>query len=161
MRYKTIVRLALRVMGVYFLASAVVQAGHHLPTIMNLVNGAARGSTWLYIGTFGGIGARLLVGGYLLFGGRWLLNYMIPANRPYCHECGYDLSGSLMAGVCAECGTAHQFTRGPLDSTKKSDRADEKTPPLGDGEHSVARHLLAKKDKPVEDRARSDQSDNR
>ncbi|MGB7157408.1 MAG: hypothetical protein WBD40_05045 [Tepidisphaeraceae bacterium] len=28
----------------------------------------------------------------------------IPGNRPYCHECGYDLTNAV-GHVCVECGT--------------------------------------------------------
>lgn len=42
---------------------------------------------------------------YLLFGGKWLVNKVIPSSRPYCAECGYDLSKSN-AAKCPECGVA-------------------------------------------------------
>ena len=49
---------------------------------------------------------QLCIGLYLFRGGDWIVNRVIPTNRPYCHECGYDLTGSGMAGECPECGTA-------------------------------------------------------
>jgi hypothetical protein len=44
-------------------------------------------------------------GAYLLFGGDWLVNKAIPSNRPYCPECGYDLSKNSN-DRCPECGVA-------------------------------------------------------
>lgn len=164
MRYKTIIRLALRVMGVYFLASAVIQIGHQMPMFINMGTGQFRGSVWGYAGAFGGIAARLLVGGYLFLGGRLLLDLMIPASRPYCHECGYDLSGAPTAGICPECGTAYHRTRGPLDSTRLEAtdmHPRDASATSGTSEASSVGRYLAKKDQSVEDRARSDQSDNR
>ncbi len=43
-------------------------------------------------------------GMYLFFGGAWIVNKCIPSNKPYCAECGYDLSQST-GERCAECGT--------------------------------------------------------
>ena len=41
---------------------------------------------------------------YLFFGGKWVADKAIPGNRPYCHECGYDLTNAA-GNVCTECGT--------------------------------------------------------
>lgn len=43
---------------------------------------------------------------YLVFGGKWIVNKCIPSNRPYCPECGYDLSHGAKAVNCPECGVA-------------------------------------------------------
>ena len=48
--------------------------------------------------------AQSAIGLYLLLGGAWLVNKCIPSNRPYCPECGYDLSSSKGSGRCPECG---------------------------------------------------------
>jgi hypothetical protein len=47
--------------------------------------------------------AQLALGLYLFFGGEWIVNRAIPSNRPYCPECGYDLSRSRREH-CPECG---------------------------------------------------------
>ena len=49
--------------------------------------------------------AQFAFGLYLMCGGKWLLNKIIPSNRPYCPECGYDLTKNKTA-KCPECGVA-------------------------------------------------------
>jgi hypothetical protein len=44
------------------------------------------------------------VGLYLFFGGKWIVDKAIPSNRPYCHECGYELTAATQ-NRCPECGT--------------------------------------------------------
>ena len=46
----------------------------------------------------------IIAGVYLFFGGRWIADKAIPGNRPYCYECGYDLS-NYVGERCPECGT--------------------------------------------------------
>ena len=42
---------------------------------------------------------------YLFYGGKAIINRVIPSNRPYCPECGYDLShANANAEKCTECG---------------------------------------------------------
>ena len=53
---------------------------------------------------------QMLIGLYLFFGAAWLANRAIPGNRPYCHECGYDLS-KVTREICPECGAT--FRREP------------------------------------------------
>ncbi len=46
---------------------------------------------------------QFVLGLYLLFSGEALVNLCIPSNRPYCPECGYELSESSQER-CPECG---------------------------------------------------------
>ena len=41
---------------------------------------------------------------YLFFRGGWISDLAFPGDRPYCQECGYDLTGNA-SGRCPECGT--------------------------------------------------------
>jgi len=114
MKYKTAFRLALRAIGVFLIAQSLPQL---------LVNLGALALTLLSVGVWGGSSSGLLdwrlqtflmemattiAGLYLFFGGTWIVNRAIPSNRPYCHECGYEITGLPPEGLCPECGTAYQ-----------------------------------------------------
>ena len=108
MKYKTAFRLALKAIGVWLLArevgSIVWVAGTFVtmwrdPSQVFMLGSAVQ----MAIGTVLGIA----VGFYLFFGGKWITNLAIPSNRPYCHECGYELTGNV-TGVCPECGTPNR-----------------------------------------------------
>ncbi len=57
----------------------------------------------MYLAPYSGSIVQLAIGVYLLFGGNWIVNVCISSNRPYCPECGYDLSKATSAN-CPECG---------------------------------------------------------
>ncbi len=44
-----------------------------------------------------------LCGLLLFFKPNWIVNMAIPSNRPYCPECGYDVS-KASGTICPECG---------------------------------------------------------
>jgi uncharacterized paraquat-inducible protein A len=56
---------------------------------------------------------NLIAGLYLFFGGKWIVNKAIPSNRPYCHECGYELTHAR-SNVCPECGTEFKPSKPPI-----------------------------------------------
>jgi hypothetical protein len=113
MKHKTWFRLVLKAIGVYLVVNGipdlVLQAGSMLIQFSSLTGQTmptgwtpmqqlpwmiVQGLHWML---------QLGLGFYLLFGGEWIVNNVIPSNRPYCPECGYDLSKSR--GVrCPECG---------------------------------------------------------
>lgn len=113
MKHKTIVRIALKLLGVYLIALGLPTA---LSTSFNVMisltplnvnsgqsifgpNGQWQWmlSSVLYFGT------QIAVGAYLLFGGGWIVNLIVPSNRAYCPECGYELHGPAQR-QCSECG---------------------------------------------------------
>lgn len=116
MKYKTLVRLALKLVGVLLLAYAI-------PDLVNtgtmFVLAIGEGYTpWfgsgslelselvMYMTQIGAVGTllKLIIGGYLLFGGAAVANLCVPSNRTYCPECGYELR--MIAGErCPECGS--------------------------------------------------------
>lgn len=104
MKYKTLTRIALRLMGAYFFLTGLASLGYSV-------------TDWCYDGFWRHEPSRPLwyevatsspyvfIGLYLFFGGKWILNRIVPSNRPYCHECGYDLSHNG-SPQCPECGVA-------------------------------------------------------
>lgn len=119
MKYKTFFRLLMKALGVYFTVQGVI----------GFVSGGIHALSMLLDTSFRGVGLwrsvvfvpisgllETLVGLYLFSGGEWIVNKAIPSNRPYCHECGYDLSHPA-GEVCPECGTAVVHTRTPEGTT--------------------------------------------
>src|SRR5512136_1500282 len=113
MKYKTAFRLLLKAIGVYMIAQSISWL---VPTCCSCALAVALdgalgfGSDWSawesrYLVANG---ISLVIGLYLFFGGRRIVNRAIPSNRPYCHECGYELSGLGVDGICPECGTVYQ-----------------------------------------------------
>jgi hypothetical protein len=111
MKYKTWFRLVLKAIGVLLIGLA-------LPSLVREV-----GSMFLYQSMFAtnpgtlqldDITAwlwslsppviQMAIGLYLILGGAWVTNLCVPSNRPYCPECGYDLSQATSRERCTECG---------------------------------------------------------
>jgi hypothetical protein len=115
MKYKTAFRLALRAIGVLVLTQTlpgllIFAAGLALSSLLGASLWTGLGGYELRFVLQYSLGACL--GLYLLLGGgRWLVDRAIPSNRPYCQECGYELTGLPLAGACPECGTAYRLGR--------------------------------------------------
>jgi hypothetical protein len=118
MKYKTLFRLALRLVGILLIAESlpwlvVGCAALALDVFTGGVFAASSGFiSWQFqnavIHLLGG-----LTGLYLFFGGAWIVNRAIPSNRPYCPECGYEITGLPPEGLCPECGTAYRRPNQP------------------------------------------------
>lgn len=103
MKHKTQFRLMLKLVGVWLVVSGaaeiVTYASYVLYGFATRTGGMSY--TWFRI-----LAPLLQVGAglYLFIDGRWVADKAIPGNRPYCHECGYDLTGAV-GNICNECGT--------------------------------------------------------
>ena len=106
MRYKTLFRLLLKLLGVWLFAQSITSLARvAIWMISGVFAPASRGGPyWYLLGECMVSIVQLIVGAYLFFGGRWVADKAIPSNRPYCHECGYELTGNT-SDRCPECGT--------------------------------------------------------
>lgn len=123
MKYKTLFRLAVKIIGVYMVATGlphVVFTLIQLVTIyLNRFNGSSFADIW-YVSSIASL-ITPAIGLYLFFSGKWITNLAIPSNRPYCPECGYDISHNPTS-ACSECGTRLKAPE-PLDTRFTSDTA--------------------------------------
>ncbi len=99
MKYKTLFRMLLKAIGVWVF---VVGIASLFSSLAYVFMGAFQSFFW--IAHLLGALSQLGIGIYLFFGGKWIADKAIPGNRPYCHECGYDLTNAA-GNLCTECGT--------------------------------------------------------
>jgi hypothetical protein len=114
MKHKTWFRLAMKLIGILLIGFGLPQ---FVTDAVNYISWRewylAQGRTpdgalpeWLSIAlTLMPSGLQSAFGVYLLAGGGWIIDKCIPSNRPYCPECGYDLTHTK-SEACPECGTA-------------------------------------------------------
>ena len=107
MKYKTLFRMLLKAIGVWVVVAGingtVGQLGYALYVLTD-ASARSMGGNWLFVFNVLAPALQIGLGLYLFFGGKWIVDKAIPSNRPYCHECGYDLTNAA-GNVCSECGT--------------------------------------------------------
>jgi hypothetical protein len=115
MKHKTLFRMLLKLIGVWTFVGGVQLVLAHLSQIIVMMTASYRGPReqfWYLIPSMLTTAAQLAMGAYLFFGGKWIVDLAIPGNRPYCHECGYDLTDAP-GHVCTECGTPFKLEVSP------------------------------------------------
>ncbi|MFG0250309.1 MAG: hypothetical protein ACF8OB_15600 [Phycisphaeraceae bacterium JB051] len=127
MKYKTAFRLGLKLIGVYLIAISVMpfivkMSQFYVATRSQQSMGIMDVSVlqWTLVLLDSQL-LNIVVGLYLFFKGEWIVNKAIPSNRPYCHECGYELTNATL-NICPECGTefkAHSPQRTNAESSSE------------------------------------------
>lgn len=126
MKHKTWLRLVLKCVGVLLiglgLPEAIRQAGVFMQLYRMHAAAANTGAMPAFFGPNGqGLGfvinflagfIQLAMGVYLFVGGRWVVDRLVPTNRPYCPNCGYPLA-DLKGDFCPECGASQPRHPGP------------------------------------------------
>jgi hypothetical protein len=100
MKYKTLFRLLLKFLGVWIFALAIPELINGVITLVFTFSSR----NWFLGGSIVAPPIQMAIGAYFFWGGRWIVDKAIPSNRPYCNECGYELTGNT-SNKCPECGT--------------------------------------------------------
>ncbi len=119
MRHKTLFRLLCKALGIYFGVGGLIGLLGNIAGIIATMlsypysSGTSMRSYWSSTALQALISLiELVIGLYLFFDARYVVNLAIPADHPYCPECGYDLTGNT-GGLCPECGVDPQRGRQP------------------------------------------------
>ena len=118
MRYKTLFRVWLKMLGIYLVVTSLGGIIYSITEIVLEASGigVSRPLMWRFSLQYL---LSMAIGLYLFFGGKWITDLAIPSNRPYCAECGYDI-GHSPGDTCQECGAniRHEL---PATTIKQSD----------------------------------------
>jgi hypothetical protein len=113
MKYKTLFRLLLKYLGVSMFVTGLSSLMMQIANITFYFTspGIIGVQRWIFVINVFSPLIGMGIGLYLFFGGKWIADKAIPGNRPYCHECGYDLTNAA-GNVCTECGTPFRAAEG-------------------------------------------------
>lgn len=105
MRYKTLTRLLIKLMGLYFIVQGVVYLINVVSgmIIRLLGNGGLDDFSNFELAYLISMLSMAGAGLFLLLASNWITDKLIPSNRPYCPNCGYELTGNTRPN-CPECG---------------------------------------------------------
>lgn len=118
MKYKTLFRLSLKAVGLFFVIQGVLGLIPEVVIMIHLVIDDKPPSVIARFPRYIDNLMAITLGLYLFFGGKWIVNKAIPSNRPYCNECGYELR-NLTNNCCSECGTTTQDTNKTTETTNE------------------------------------------
>ena len=109
MKHRPAVRVALCILGVFLTATAVPELLRFaVRAVKELLWASPVGSNrdiWLYL--YPAISVlRVLIGLYLLFRRRMVLNIIMPPHHAYCPSCGFDFGRACTQITCPACGVA-------------------------------------------------------
>jgi len=108
MRYKSQIRNFCKLLGIYFIVSGVagiIQAVVMPLMYMQMQHYLAQSLLMSLSPLF-----ELVAGVVLFWQSGYVVNLIVPGDRPYCPECGYDFTGNTSA-VCPECGLHPRYGR--------------------------------------------------
>lgn len=116
MKYKTLFRLGLKMLGLFLIvegaASIITSVSYALwefynftyPPPQMLPYSSPRNIVLRPIAGLTGVFFKIMIGYYFFRRGQWTVDRAIPSNRPYCPDCGYELTGMTNVRY-PECGT--------------------------------------------------------
>ncbi|MCO6436086.1 MAG: hypothetical protein J5J06_03270 [Phycisphaerae bacterium] len=140
MKYKTLFRLLLKIVGVALTVTGAQSLLTQLAWICQFWGGfgssGASESAMQFLFILSGPVISLVCGLYLFFDGQRVADLAIPGDHPYCPECAYDLTGAVSTR-CPECGTPFRWEdvmpgkckMESAESTQSDAARDESNPP--------------------------------
>lgn len=134
MRARTLFRVGLKLLGVTLLFVGLVNVGGIAKFILACdwqayriayysPGSFAHWSNWIGVAKEGRSLLEVVLGAYLLLGGRWIVNLAFPLGGNRCEECGYSLRG-IKGTRCPECGApfrSAEMAEGPGTPSNHAD----------------------------------------
>ncbi len=103
MHPKTLFRLLLKLVGVYFVILGLVDLVSELAALLTGFDSVVSGDSWpFFIKSWTYFVVELAVGVYLFFGANWIVDAAFASPHPCCPHCGYSLQTDQVR--CPECG---------------------------------------------------------